>query len=222
MPSKTPKQKKFMAAVANSPKFAKKVGVPQSVGKEFAAADKAKEDAEELPAGHYDTHVRLQRGGRWNAHTVNVRKTDKELIKKFLDQGFRIVKPGEEDEEHPRDSMYLKDDPEALKKALAYHRRNVAKLSRKSFADLTDDEYDSLKHSEGELELNEGEENNERYDDRDPVDDDALERARREDKLMGDIKVDRGGKPKNIRKRMKDLDNKIKRMQSFKEFYNGK
>lgn len=47
MPSKTPKQKKFMAAVANSPKFAKKVGVPQSVGKEFAAADKAKESNEE-------------------------------------------------------------------------------------------------------------------------------------------------------------------------------
>ena len=117
MPSKTPKQKKFMAAVANSPKFAKKVGVPQSVGKEFAAADKAKEDAEEfdgpgmqwdgiddydaeLPAGHYDTHVRLQRGGRWNAHTVNVRKTDKELIQKFLDQGFRIVKPFEDDERY--------------------------------------------------------------------------------------------------------------------------
>jgi len=47
MPSKTPKQKKFMAAVANSPKFAKKVGVPQSVGKEFAKADKEKEDNEE-------------------------------------------------------------------------------------------------------------------------------------------------------------------------------
>jgi hypothetical protein len=28
-----------MAAVANSPKFAKKVGVPQSVGKEFSEAD---------------------------------------------------------------------------------------------------------------------------------------------------------------------------------------
>jgi hypothetical protein len=40
MPSKTAKQAKFMRAVANSPKFAKKVGVPQSVGKEFAAADK--------------------------------------------------------------------------------------------------------------------------------------------------------------------------------------
>ena len=42
MPSKTKKQEKFMAAVANSPKFAKKVGVPQSVGKDFAAADKKK------------------------------------------------------------------------------------------------------------------------------------------------------------------------------------
>ena len=47
MPSKTPEQKRFMAAVANSPKFAKKVGVPQSVGKEFAKADKAKESNEE-------------------------------------------------------------------------------------------------------------------------------------------------------------------------------
>ena len=47
MPSKTKKQAKFMAAVANSPKFAKKVGVSQSVGKEFAKADKEKEDNEE-------------------------------------------------------------------------------------------------------------------------------------------------------------------------------
>jgi hypothetical protein len=67
----------------------------------------------------------------------------------------------EAEEEPPRDSMYLKDDPEALKKALEYHRRNVAKLRRKSMLDLTDEEYDSLKHSEGELELNEGEEDNE-------------------------------------------------------------
>ena len=51
--------------------------------------------------GHYDTHVRLQRGGRWNAHTVNVRKTDKELIQKFLDQGFKIVKPPEDGEDDP-------------------------------------------------------------------------------------------------------------------------
>ena len=144
MPFKSEKQRRFLHA--NHPEVAKDW-------------EEKYENAEELPAGHYDTHVRLSRGGKWNTHTVNVRKTDKELIQKFLDQGFRIVKPFEDDE---------------------------------------------------------------RYDDRDPVDDDALERARREDKLMGDIKVDHGGKLKNIRKGMKDLDDKIKRMQSFKEFYNGK
>lgn len=42
MPSKSPEQKRLMQAVANSPKFAKKVGIPQSVGKDFAAADKMK------------------------------------------------------------------------------------------------------------------------------------------------------------------------------------
>ena len=31
-----------MAAVANNPKFAKKVGVPSSIGKEFLTADKGK------------------------------------------------------------------------------------------------------------------------------------------------------------------------------------
>ena len=40
MPSTSKKQHNFMAAVANNPSFAKKVGVPQSVGKEFNQADK--------------------------------------------------------------------------------------------------------------------------------------------------------------------------------------
>lgn len=39
MPSKSDKQHHFMEAVAHSPEFAKKAGVPQSVGKEFAKAD---------------------------------------------------------------------------------------------------------------------------------------------------------------------------------------
>jgi hypothetical protein len=34
-----------MAAVANNPKFAKKVGVPKSVGEEFMKADKSKKMA---------------------------------------------------------------------------------------------------------------------------------------------------------------------------------
>lgn len=40
MPSKSPAQARMMAAVAHNPAFAKKVGVPQSVGKDFNAADK--------------------------------------------------------------------------------------------------------------------------------------------------------------------------------------
>ena len=35
MPAKSAKQERFMQAVAHSPEFAKKAGVPQSVGKEF-------------------------------------------------------------------------------------------------------------------------------------------------------------------------------------------
>lgn len=40
MPSKTPKQARTMAAAAHNPDFAKRVGIPQSVAKEFNQADK--------------------------------------------------------------------------------------------------------------------------------------------------------------------------------------
>ncbi len=42
MPSVSGKQHRFMAAVASNPKFAKKVGVPTSVGEEFIQADKGR------------------------------------------------------------------------------------------------------------------------------------------------------------------------------------
>ena len=42
MPSTSFKQHKFMTAIAHSPSFAKKVGVPMSVGKDFAEADKSR------------------------------------------------------------------------------------------------------------------------------------------------------------------------------------
>ena len=42
MPSSSKKQHNFMAAIAHSPSFAKKVGVPQSVGKDFTTADKGR------------------------------------------------------------------------------------------------------------------------------------------------------------------------------------
>ena len=42
MPSTSKKQHNFMAAIAHNPAFAKKVGIPQSVGKDFDEADKGK------------------------------------------------------------------------------------------------------------------------------------------------------------------------------------
>ena len=45
MPSVSKKQHNFMAAVANNPAFAKKAGVPSSVGKEFINADKGRKFA---------------------------------------------------------------------------------------------------------------------------------------------------------------------------------
>jgi hypothetical protein len=42
LPSKSKKQHNLMAAVANNPAFAKKVGISKSVGEEFMKADKGK------------------------------------------------------------------------------------------------------------------------------------------------------------------------------------
>ena len=42
MPSVSKKQHNLMAAVAHNPAFAKKVGIPQSVGQDFSSADKGR------------------------------------------------------------------------------------------------------------------------------------------------------------------------------------
>jgi len=48
MPSKSAKQHRFMQMVAHDPKAAKRLGVPQSVGQDFVAADKGKKFANAL------------------------------------------------------------------------------------------------------------------------------------------------------------------------------
>lgn len=45
MPSVSPKQHRLMEAVAHNPAFAKKVGIPQSVGRDFVRADAARKGA---------------------------------------------------------------------------------------------------------------------------------------------------------------------------------
>ena len=48
MPSTSDKQRRFMAAAAHDPAFAKRVGIPQSVARDFNQADKGKRLAEAM------------------------------------------------------------------------------------------------------------------------------------------------------------------------------
>ena len=57
MPSVSKKQHNFMAAVANNPAFAKKAGVPQSVGKEFSNADKGRKFSKGGDMKHEDVKM---------------------------------------------------------------------------------------------------------------------------------------------------------------------
>jgi hypothetical protein len=57
MPSTSKKQHNFMAAVANNPAFAKKAGVPQSVGKDFNEADKGRKFSKGGDMKHSDVKM---------------------------------------------------------------------------------------------------------------------------------------------------------------------
>lgn len=61
MPSVSAKQHRFMEAIAHSPGFAKKAGVPQSVGKDFANAD----DKAGITKTHNGKPVKRSRSDRW-------------------------------------------------------------------------------------------------------------------------------------------------------------
>lgn len=78
MPSTSKKQHNFMAAIAHSPAFAKKVGVPQSVGKDFTAADKGKK----FGSGGY-TRADIQK--------VNKPKTDHGKMAFFKEGGTTMA-----------------------------------------------------------------------------------------------------------------------------------
>jgi hypothetical protein len=57
MPSKSKAQRNFMAAVAHNPAFAKKAGVPQSVGKDFNQADKGRKFSKGGEMKHADVKM---------------------------------------------------------------------------------------------------------------------------------------------------------------------
>ena len=76
MPSTSKKQHNLMAAVANNPAFAKRVGIPQSVGQDFTAADKGR---------------KFGRGGMSDAsvQAVNKPKTNHGASALFSSGGFK-------------------------------------------------------------------------------------------------------------------------------------
>ena len=57
MPSVSKKQHNFMEAIAHSPSFAKKAGVPVSVGKDFVTADKGKKFSKGGDMKHEDVKM---------------------------------------------------------------------------------------------------------------------------------------------------------------------
>lgn len=105
MPSVSKKQHKFMAAVAKNPAFAKKVGVPRSVGEEFLTADKGKtfskggdmkkmvkkmsdggmpmvtKDGQRVPAFAADGKGKMAKGGMTKHEDI---KLDKKIVKKAV------------------------------------------------------------------------------------------------------------------------------------------
>ena len=85
MPSKTKKQAKFMAAVANNPKFAKKAGVPQSVGQEFANADKRNKD---MPS--YFDSTKKKPGKAVKKYNRGGMAHDKRVLRNLDDEDYRI------------------------------------------------------------------------------------------------------------------------------------
>ena len=78
MPSSSAKQHEFMEAVAHNPAFAKKAGVPQSVGKDFSTADKGKT---------------FKRGGEMATKKMNpfakFEKSGKDVEKKGVKEGSK-------------------------------------------------------------------------------------------------------------------------------------
>jgi len=90
MPSSSKKQADFMRAVAHSPSFAKKAGVPQSVGKDFSTADKGRKfskggDMKKMNMGGYAGGGKMAKGGMAEGG-MSDKSQDKAMIKKAFKQ----------------------------------------------------------------------------------------------------------------------------------------
>jgi len=96
MPSVSDKQARFMQAVANNPKFAKKADVPQSVGQDFAEADKvkasrARPDLQGInkPKTDHGSMSLFNKGGAMKSDMKEDTKMDKSQDKAMIKKAFK-------------------------------------------------------------------------------------------------------------------------------------
>lgn len=89
MPTVSKKQERFMQAVAHNPAFAKKAGVPQSVGKEFTKSGGGK-------VANTSRMNKLEELGRVNAEKAKTAKGKKNLMaeKKRVVSELKYAKGG--------------------------------------------------------------------------------------------------------------------------------
>jgi hypothetical protein len=95
MPSTSKKQHNFMEAVAHNPSFAKKAGVPQSVGKDFSSADKGRKfskggDMKKMNMGGY-ADGGMAKGGMKHEDV----KMDKKMMQKAVNKHEGRLHKGE-------------------------------------------------------------------------------------------------------------------------------
>jgi hypothetical protein len=82
MPSKSKAQRNFMAAAAHNPAFAKKVGIPTSVAKEFNQADKGKTFKQGGETMKHEKAVAKKAVGMHDKQMHGGKKTDLTKLKK--------------------------------------------------------------------------------------------------------------------------------------------
>ena len=117
MPSKSKKQARFMAAVANNPEFARKAGVSQDVGREFADADEGRNFAGGgVMPSYYDSKsgkpgkaVKKYRGGDMVSVEGKVRD-ERNLTEE--DERVRRRRPRDEKEREDREAQLDRIDRE--------------------------------------------------------------------------------------------------------------
>jgi len=122
MPSTSKKQHNFMEAIAHSPSFAKKVGVPQSVGQDFSKADKGRKFSK---GGDMK---KMNMGGYADGGMTMVNKGGKMVPDFAADGKGKMAKGGMAKSDMKEDmKMDLKQDKAMMQKAVNKHEGRLHK-----------------------------------------------------------------------------------------------